>query len=117
MTRFVTQTFRHLIKRAEVLVLLSHIEIASAAERIQPAERAAVERREAEAVHQRHIRFCRAGDNAFFEAAHHFVDHRDHHPGDDLVVSEVAFRLTDVGQQAIHRRIFFFFGLPLLSSL
>ena len=90
-------------------VLLSHIEIASAAERIQPAERAAVERREAEAVHQRHIRFCRAGDNAFFEAAHHFVDHRDHHPGDDLVVSEVAFRLTDVGQQAIHRRIFFFF--------
>lgn len=45
MARFVTQPFRHLIKRAEVLVLLSHIEIAGAAERIQPAERASVERR------------------------------------------------------------------------
>lgn len=59
----------------EVLILLGHIEILRAAERIQPAERAAVERREAQAIHQCHIGFCRAGYNAFFQAPYHFVDH------------------------------------------
>ena len=91
MARFVAQPFRHFIERAEVLILLSHIEIAGAADGVQPAECATVERREAQAVYQRHIRFGRAGDNAFFQTTHHFVDHRDHHAGDDLIVGEVTF--------------------------
>ena len=41
-------------------------------------------------------------------ATHHFVDHRNHHPGDDFIVREVTFWLANPGQQAIHRRIFFF---------
>ena len=43
MTRFITQTFRHFIQRAEVLILLCHIEVFCATEGVQPAERAAVE--------------------------------------------------------------------------
>ncbi len=37
MARFVAQPFRHVIQRAEVLIRAHHIEIAGAAERIQPA--------------------------------------------------------------------------------
>ncbi len=70
-----------------------------------------------QAVYQRHIRFRRAGDNAFFQAADDFVNHRDHHAGDNLFIAEIALRLADVGQQAVDGSIFFFFGLPLLSSL
>lgn len=111
MARFVSQTGRDFIQRPKVLVLLRHIEILRAADGIQPAEGAAVERREAEAVYQRHIRFRRAGDNAFFRAADDFVNHRDHHAGDNLFIAEIALRLADFGQQAVDGSIFFFLRL------
>ncbi len=79
-------------------------------EGVQPAERAAVERREAQAVDQRHIRFRRSGDNAFLQTAHHFVDHRDHHAGDNLFFAEIALRLAHFCQQVAEAT------LPLQSS-
>ena len=73
-----------------------------------------MERREAQTVYQRHIGFCRAGDNAFFQATHYFVDHRDHHAGDNLFIAEVAFRLADLCQQIVNGGIFFFLRLALV---
>ena len=81
-----------------MLILLRHIEIFCATEGIQPAERAAVERREAETIDQRHIGFRRAGDNALFKTTHHFVDHRDHHAGDNLFIAEITLRLAEFHQ-------------------
>lgn len=94
-----------------MLILLGHIEIICATERIQPAERAAVERREAQAINQRHIGFCRGGDDALFETAHHFVDHGDHHAGDNLFIAEITLRLADFRQQAIDCGILFLLRL------
>lgn len=66
---------------------------------------------EAQAVDQRHIRFCRSGDNALFQTADHFVDHRDHHAGDNLFLAEIALRLAHFCQQVVNDDIFFFLRL------
>ena len=73
-----------------------------------------MERREAQAIHQCHIGFCRAGYNAFFQAPYHFVDHWDHHASDNLFITEFAFRLADFCQQIINGGILFFFRLALV---
>ncbi len=70
-----------------------------------------MERREAQAVDQRHIRFRRSGDNAFLQTAHHFVDHRDHHAGDNLFFAEIALRLAHFCQQVFNGGVFFFLRL------
>ncbi len=78
MTRFITQTFRHFIQRAEVLNCCA-ISRYFALPRVSSQRNA---RRGTEGSPGRRpapYPLLPDGDNAFFQTADHFVDHRDHH--------------------------------------